>query len=126
MLKNPTKIIHSTFILVFVLLLALAFWCLIFPITVILQSLPINDKLRRYVHIYVTQFVGMFIELIITFVQIFGGVKLIDYAVDDHLTKMNKHENALIISNHPTMFDWMYMWGFLARYSKVAHFKVCL
>jgi hypothetical protein len=35
-------------------------------------------------------------------------------------------ETAVLISNHPTRLDWMYLWLLMARAGRLGNFKIAL
>jgi len=53
-----------------------------------------------------------------------NGTKMI-FAGED-FKNINKGEPTIIISNHPTQFDWLLLWPLLLRYGNLSHEKIIL
>jgi 1-acyl-sn-glycerol-3-phosphate acyltransferase len=51
------------------------------------------------------------------------GINFVEYG---DVAMINKHENAIVICNHPSLVDWMLIWNFLAKYSHLHKFRVAL
>ena len=41
-------------------------------------------------------------------------------------TEKNNSRCSLVISNHPTRLDWMFLWSWVMRYGRMRNLKVIL
>jgi hypothetical protein len=64
----------------------------------------------------------MFCAATIALIELVTGMHYLSYGD----LPASSDEGALIICNHPTEWDWLYLWGFLTKYSHLPNLKIVM
>lgn len=125
-LANPSKPLQAILCSLVAFTLSAAFWIFFCPPLIICHLLPstiFTYRIRRIAHNLVGDMIGIYLHSFITLLQLFCGVQFLEYG---DIPSIQKQENALILMNHPTLFDWLYVWGYMSKFSNLNRFKVIL
>ena len=68
--------------------------------------------------------VGWFLSMVSTVVERVMGMRV--RLAGDVLTEEQRGEGALVISNHPSTADWIYIWSWLVRQGDMSTLKIAL
>ena len=74
-------------------------------------------------HWVIDTIVSTWFALAVAMFELFIGVKVV---VKGDVTKMNKHSCSLIVMNHRTRLDWLFLFSLQARYASLKRFKISL
>ena len=116
--RTPLSRIQGALFIVTLLLCGLHVCCIILPLYVLL--LPINVSLAQRILDF---FIAAYLSFPAALLEIYG-TRIHCYG--DAPTASQRGEYSLMICNHPTELDWMYLWNWLYRYGDLTQLKIVM
>ena len=116
--RTPLSRLQGAVFLIALLLNGVYICCVILPLFALL--LPINIALAQRVLDF---FVAAYLSLPASLLELYG-VRIHCYG--DAPPPSQRGEYSVLVSNHPTELDWMYLWHWLYRYSDLTQLKIVM
>lgn len=118
--KPPDRPLRGLAILLGLLITAFGTYTFVMAPALLLQLVP-TDGARRLLRTWEGWVAGQWLAFGGWLLEAIGGVRIV--ITGDRLPP---HERALVISNHRTRVDWMWMWCAFCRFGLIASYRVVL
>jgi lysocardiolipin and lysophospholipid acyltransferase len=125
---NLSNLVRSILFISIPLLSALyASVFILFPITLLLLLLPVHSALSKLLIKAQNYLIGRFFLLWCSLLEFLGiNIRIFCSPPEKHNYLLKPSGSSIVISNHPTDADWMFLWSLLYRVSHLSKLKIVL